>query len=229
MYSHEELISAVCAAGRDGKTFTAKDVRAQLGFDSRDKKEQSRFRRRLRAFEKAASEQLEKLGNNSYRLRAGAFEPAAATPAPAEPPAAEVQLDPAGSVLQGVQPANAPLPVEPEASVAPAAPLPQPHQTTQTAQTKDQSASRPKRALSAATSLLSGALALSAAMSGEVRERGRSLREQLSSCAYSARAGTRAVTRLRGWVDSARPLSRELREQLGALRQRVLSSRRRAA
>lgn len=95
MYSHEQLINAVRAAGRDGKTFSVKDVRVQLGFETRDKKELSRFRRRLRAFEKDAGEQLEKVGNNSYRLKPGAFESA-------EAPTNAVQ-EPASGVFETIQ------------------------------------------------------------------------------------------------------------------------------
>ena len=107
MYSHEELIRAVCAAGQDGRTFTVKDVRTQLGFDSRDKKELSRFRRRLRAFERTAVDQLEKLGNNSYRLRPGAFEQQAEPARAADP---ETQLEPASGVFHSAlhAAANAP-------------------------------------------------------------------------------------------------------------------------
>src|SRR6185295_14320204 len=104
MYSHEELISAVRAAGRDGKTFTVKDVRNHLGFKTQDKKEISRFRRRLRAFEKVAGEQLEKVGNNSYRLRPGAFEEATAVDI-TQLPAAELDLEPASGVFEA-PPAN---------------------------------------------------------------------------------------------------------------------------
>ena len=350
MYSHEELISAVSAAGRDGKTFTVKDVRTQLGFDSRDKKELSRFRRRLRAFEKAAADQLEKLGNNSYRLRSGAFEetlseaeeappaasatetnaapvevaadepaaepaaepgaepaaaiapeteaspvevaanepvaqPAAAT-APetgaspvevvanepvAQPAAAtapetnaspvdiaarvavaepasteqepEVPLEPASGVFQSAAAAN-----EPEAQPQPVREAPALHVVEPAAEPTsnvggnahaaysatpplphDHSASTPQRVLSVAGALVSSAFAASAAVSGKVRERGRNLREQLWSCVRSGPARKHALARLRGWAESVRPLSNEVREQLSALRQRVLAGRRRAA
>jgi hypothetical protein len=260
MYSHEELISAVCAAGRDGKTFTLKDVRTQLGFESRDKKELSRFRRRLRAFEKTAADQLEKLANNSYRLRPGAFEqtqtqtdPARETPQlpQIQQPAQEVALEPASGVFHSAVPANEPEPrAQPESTksnggpalhaverphatgnghVSPAyvAAVPQPQPQAQ--RTESSSASTPQRVLGVASALVSGAFAASAAVSGKVRERGRNMREQLWSCLRAAPARRHAFARLRGWAESVRPLSNEVRQQLSALRQRVLSNRRRAA
>lgn len=245
MYSHEELISAVCAAGRDGKTFTLKDVREQLGLDSRDKKELSRFRRRLRAFEKTAADQIEKLANNSYRLRPGAFEQTT-EPAQQAAPAQEVQLEPASGVFQSAVPANEPEPQIPSKSNgAPALhAVERPHAAsngsssaayatassqTPTHPSERSSASTPQRVLGVASALVSGAFAASAAVSGKVRERGRNLREQLWSCLRSAPARRHAFARLRGWAESVRPLSNEVREQLSALRQRVLSNRRRAA
>jgi hypothetical protein len=251
MYSHEELISAVCAAGREGKTFTVKDVRTQLGFDSRDKKELSRFRRRLRAFEKAAGDQLEKLGNNSYRLRPGAFEQ---EPEPVPEP--EVRLDRASGVFQSAAPANEPQPIDVPASSATAsatstvasaststvasastsASTSNGHGSTAdftyAAQRIEQSPHRestPRRLLGVASALVSGAFSASAAVSGKVRERGRNLRELLWSCVRSAPARKHAFARLRGWVEGLRPLSNEVREHLSALRQRVLPNRRRAA
>jgi hypothetical protein len=105
MYSHEQLINAVRAAGRDGKTFSVKDIRVQLGFQTRDKKELSRFRRRLRAFEKDAGEQLEKVGNNSYRLKPGAFATAAPEAAASETAAAPTNMvqEPASGVFETIQ------------------------------------------------------------------------------------------------------------------------------
>jgi hypothetical protein len=234
MYSHEELISAVCAAGRDGKTFTLKDVRTQLGFESRDKKELSRFRRRLRAFEKTAADQLEKLGNNSYRLRPGAFGQTPAQEQPAAAPAPELQLEPASGVFQSAVPANEPEPRIPSKSNgAPALhAVERPYAASidaRSPQHPEPSASTPQRVLGVASALVSGAFAASAAVSGKVRERGRDLREQLWSCLRSAPARRHAFARLRGWAESVRPLSNEVREQLSALRQRVLSNRRRAA
>ena len=361
MYSHEELISAVSAAGRDGKTFTVKDVRTQLGFDSRDKKELSRFRRRLRAFEKAAADQLEKLGNNSYRLRPGAFEQmaraeaaSAATKAPEAAPVSaeqpveavvtsgrEVRLEPASGVFQSTAPANEPENeaqpvVEPAALPAvespsaeaqrdgstlhlvespsegadrepaerhiddtpsaetdrhvpalhvvesPAAATPRLHvvegpsaaderdaprlhvvESNRDApalhvvenppasggadagnhagnnahaayvatprQPHEHNVSAPERVLRVASALVSGAFAASAAVSGRARQRSRNLREQLWSCVRSAPARKHVFARLRGWAESVRPLSNEVREHLSALRQRVLAGRRRAA
>lgn len=251
MYSHEELISAVCAAGREGKTFSVKDVRAQLGFDSRDKKELSRFRRRLRAFEKAAADQLEKLGNNSYRLKPGAFEPK-----PEAAPQPEVPLERASGVFQSVVPANEPSAVEAPVTATASATVtamatPQPAFSPASASATNghgngngngstpdaadmrepapHDVSTPQRVLGIASALVSRAFSASAAVSGKVRARGHDLKEQLWSCMRSAPARQHAFARLRGWAEGLRPLSNEVREHLSALRQRVLSNRRRAA
>lgn len=256
MYSQEELISAVRAAGRDGKTFTVKDVRTQLGFETRDKKEVSRFRRRLRAFEKTAAEQLEKLSDNSYRLRPGAFEQAAldstAPPAAASPSALnarELDLEPASGVFEAALPANQTADSIAAATHAvfettpPAAPQAERTQATQATQaTTERSASVPQRALGLASALVSGALAASTAVSGKVRARSRNLREQLWSCLDAVPLKRHAIARLRGWAEGLRPLSNEVIEQLQkfaptsarshwlqALRQRVTAIRRRAA
>jgi len=288
MYSHEELISAVRAAGRDGKTFTVKDVRNHLGFKTQDKKEISRFRRRLRAFEKVASEQLEKVGNNSYRLRPGAFEQGAALDI-TQLPAAELDIDlePASGVFEAppanqatkleafdtavqaaeaaafqpdvqplaaqpaavfqadVQPAAAqPTPaIDFQAVEQPAAARPTPAIDIQAAQpaaavppATEHRASVPRRAWGAASALVSGAFAASAAVSSRVRERSRelrershNLREKLLGCLSAVPLNRHAVARLRGWAEGLRPLSNEVREHLQALRQRVTSIRRRAA
>jgi hypothetical protein len=244
MYSQEELISAVCAVGRDGKTFTVKDVRTQLGFETRDKKEISRFRRRLRAFEKTAAEQLEKLGDNSYRLRPGAFEQAAldSTPPSAAASAPELDLEPTTGVFETALPANQTAAASTPQAVHQTVPQPTAAEPARPSAAADRSASVPQRALGLATALVSSALSTSAAVSSKVRERSRNLREQLWSCLGAVPLKRHAIARLQGWAEGLKPLSNEVLEQLQklapaasrshwlhALRQRVSSIRRRAA
>jgi hypothetical protein len=79
--THAKLLDAVRAAGRDRASFTCADVRQQLGLSTHDKKQLNRFYSLFRALQKDAANEVEKLANNSYRLRAAA--------APASSPAAE--------------------------------------------------------------------------------------------------------------------------------------------
>ena len=233
MYSHEQLINAVRAAGRDGKTFSVKDVREQLGFETRDKRELSRFRRRLRTFEKDAAQQLEKVGNNSYRLKPGAFEeePASGVFHTVEP-AAQVEHTPA-------EPSPAEASVEPPpltASQAPQLVAAASLRETGAAGQPTYSRQTPvQRVRDIASAIVSGALAASAAVSSKARERGRTLREQLNlreqlaGCLHALPLKQHAVARLQGWAEGLRPLPRQVLDQLQALRQRVSLSRRRAA
>jgi hypothetical protein len=156
-----------------------------------------------------------------------------------------MQLEPASGVFQSAVPANEPEAQPQVVREAPALHVVEPHAhvhastnahaSTQAAYVAtpplphEHSVSTPQRVLSIAGTLVSSAFAASAAVSGKVRERGRNLREQLWSCVRSAPARKHAFARLRGWAESVRPLSSEVREQLTALRQRVLASRRRAA
>jgi hypothetical protein len=69
MFTHEELSDAVRVAGRDGQPFSSAAVRGCLGLTTHDRSQLTRFQNRFRAFQKAAPEQIEKLGSNSYRLK----------------------------------------------------------------------------------------------------------------------------------------------------------------
>lgn len=77
MYTQEELLNALHEAGAGGHPFTLGAVRARLGLSSHDKHELDRFRRRVRSLQKASGGQLERVGNNSYRLKIAAEEAAA--------------------------------------------------------------------------------------------------------------------------------------------------------
>jgi hypothetical protein len=68
-FTHEELLDAVRKAGEDGQAFSCAAVREQLGMSTRDRRELSKFHRRFRAFQDAAPEAIEKVGNNAYRLK----------------------------------------------------------------------------------------------------------------------------------------------------------------
>ena len=59
------------APGRGGRQFTLGEVRAELGIKSRDKREQKRFRSRFRECGQMLGENLEKIGPNTFRLKAG--------------------------------------------------------------------------------------------------------------------------------------------------------------
>jgi hypothetical protein len=232
MYTHEELLSAVREVGRDGKTFSVKDLRTQLGFDTRDKHEQSRFRRRLRAFEKAAVDELEKLGNNSYRLKTSQPPDAPGEVAPpplaADAPPAMAVAPPAMAVAPAIEVPPAPaVPAEAQATIreAPVPPsAPPPSVDAPSAPTAPRYRSR-------AASLLSHALSAAAAVSSNVKEHGPQLKRQLSGCLRSGQMRREAWMTLQRWAAPVAPLTDQLRgrvtDQLHALRQRV--SRRPAA
>lgn len=83
--THAKLLDAVRAAGRDRESFTCADVRQQLGLSTGDRKQLSRFYSRFRALQKAAADEIEKLGKDAYRLRVTLAEPAVAVEAAPEP------------------------------------------------------------------------------------------------------------------------------------------------
>jgi hypothetical protein len=70
MYTRERLLKAVREAGASGQPFTLGEVRAKLGIKSQDKREQKRFRSRFRECSQILGDSLEKLGPNTFRLRA---------------------------------------------------------------------------------------------------------------------------------------------------------------
>jgi hypothetical protein len=81
MYTRERLLKAVREAGASGQPFTLGEVRAKLGIKSQDKREQKRFRSRFRECSQILGENLEKLGPNTFRLRAVAgVQPSVAAP-----------------------------------------------------------------------------------------------------------------------------------------------------
>ena len=71
MYTRERLMKAVREAGRGGRPFTLGEVRGELGLKSPDKRELKRFRSRFRECGQIFGENLEKLGPNTFRLKAG--------------------------------------------------------------------------------------------------------------------------------------------------------------
>lgn len=75
MYTRERLMKAVRDAGRGGRPFTLGEVRSELGFKSKDKRELKRFRSRFRECSQILGDNLEKLGPNTFRLKAGYSEP----------------------------------------------------------------------------------------------------------------------------------------------------------
>ena len=80
MYTRERLLKAVRDAGRGGRPFTLGEVRGELGLKSRDKRELKRFRSRFRECSQILGDNLEKLGPNTFRLKAGFAAPIAAAP-----------------------------------------------------------------------------------------------------------------------------------------------------
>jgi hypothetical protein len=80
MYTRERLLKAVRDAGRGGRPFTLGEVRGELGLKSRDKREQKRFRSRFRECSQILGDNLEKLGPNTFRLKAGYSEPLLVAP-----------------------------------------------------------------------------------------------------------------------------------------------------
>jgi|GEM_PF-4042783 len=80
MYTRERLLKAVRDAGRGGRPFTLGEVRGELGLKSRDKREQKRFRSRFRECSQILGDNLEKLGPNTFRLKAGYAEPLLVAP-----------------------------------------------------------------------------------------------------------------------------------------------------
>ena len=97
MYTQEELLNALQEAGADGRPFTLSSVRTRLGLASCDKHELDRFRRRVRSLQKASDGQLERVGNNSYRLKASPTH-AATTLEIENEVAPQLQLQAAGAV-----------------------------------------------------------------------------------------------------------------------------------
>ncbi|HTU58370.1 MAG TPA: hypothetical protein VMF89_08050 [Polyangiales bacterium] len=84
MYTRERLLKAVRDAGRGGRPFTLGEVRGELGLKTKDKREQKRFRSRFRECSQILGDNLERLGPNTFRLKAGYAEPVlVASPKPA--------------------------------------------------------------------------------------------------------------------------------------------------
>lgn len=77
-FTDEQLWAAVRSAGRDGKSFTAADVRDALGMTATKSTELSKFRDRFRAFRLTAGASIEKIGKTAYRLNPAVAQPAAA-------------------------------------------------------------------------------------------------------------------------------------------------------
>lgn len=109
MYTRERLMKAVREAGRGGRPFTLGEVRGELGLKIRDKRELKRFRSRFRECSQILGDNLEKLGPNTYRLKAGYADPLR-VPAPSalKSPA---QLKPHAA------PVRAPVPVQMETNL----------------------------------------------------------------------------------------------------------------
>ena len=80
MYTRERLLKAVRDAGRGGRPFTLGEVRGELGLKSRDKRELKRFRSRFRECTQILGDNLEKLGQNTFRLKAGYADPLLVAP-----------------------------------------------------------------------------------------------------------------------------------------------------
>ena len=128
MYTRERLLKAVREAGASGQPFTLGEVRAKLGIKSQDKREQKRFRSRFRECSLILGDDLEKLGPNTFRLRAGAgVQPSPVAPAaplralktavPASKPGKQAPPRAATDTLTdrvGVQRAQQNSPVDPE-------------------------------------------------------------------------------------------------------------------
>jgi hypothetical protein len=109
MFTHEQLIAAIRAVGRDGKPFSSAAVRGNLGMTTQDRRAQTRFNNEFRAFQKAMGSELEKLANNRYRFNPAApvsdvaeaapaavtmmVAPAALAPAPVVTPVIEVRRE----------------------------------------------------------------------------------------------------------------------------------------
>jgi hypothetical protein len=130
MFTHEQLSAAIQEAGRDGKPFTSAAVRGILGMTTQDRQKQTRFNNEFRAYQKAHGEELEKLGNNRYRVltvtAAAAAEPAPVAveiPLPiAVQPAIErgpvIDTQPAITLQAAIEPEPVPEPVLHEVSKA---------------------------------------------------------------------------------------------------------------
>jgi hypothetical protein len=101
--THAQLLDAVRAAGRDRESFTCADVRQQLGLSTGDRKLMNRFYKLFGALQKDAASQIEKLGNNCYRLRASSATPGAEL-AQASPPAIAVVLEAVPPQLEASEP-----------------------------------------------------------------------------------------------------------------------------
>lgn len=128
MYTQEELLNALQEAGADGRPFTLSAVRARLGLQSGDKHELERFRRRVRSLQKASGGTLERVGNNSYRLKTSTDDVSGLTSAeiipdradaiaPAEVERAQLQLQ-AAMVAEPAPKAHAPVRIAPQPTAA---------------------------------------------------------------------------------------------------------------
>jgi len=88
MFTHDQMLSAVRSAGENGRPFTCGAVRDCLGVRSGDKDTMNLFHRRFRTFQKAAADEIEKVGKNAYRLR----NPELTTPVESVEPIAPVKV-----------------------------------------------------------------------------------------------------------------------------------------
>jgi hypothetical protein len=68
-FTHVEILDAVRIAGRDGQVFGCAAVREQLQVSTRNRRELSKFHRRFKAFQNAAPDEIQRVGNNLYRLK----------------------------------------------------------------------------------------------------------------------------------------------------------------
>jgi hypothetical protein len=67
--TQQQLMQAVRAAGAGRESFTCADVREQLGLSAKDRQKANQFYRAFRALQAEASDEIEKLATNCYRLR----------------------------------------------------------------------------------------------------------------------------------------------------------------
>lgn len=115
MYTRERLLKAVRDAGRGGRPFTLGEVRGELGLKNRDKRELKRFRSRFRECCQILGTNLEKLGPNTFRLKAGYAEPLLVAPAQAKPAVPAQASAPAVKRALRASPPPPPLPRRTEA------------------------------------------------------------------------------------------------------------------
>ncbi|MET0390346.1 MAG: hypothetical protein ABW321_30520 [Polyangiales bacterium] len=132
-FTHEEMLNAVRKAGENGQAFSCAAVRDQLNVSTRNRRELSKFHRRFKTFQDEAPNEIEKIGNNTYRLKSAVAAPSvseatkpkpisARAAAPATPVATEANSGSEKAAVQQDEAVEISQPVSAASSAAEAAP-----------------------------------------------------------------------------------------------------------